>query len=315
MSPVVARSAYLKLRSLVRALVTRHPRIDLALGRALVKIDLAARRIGLVDVLGGTSTFDYDGLHFEFDAANRDIGGTVLTNGDYEPATTAAILRTLRFGGSFVDLGANIGFFTLLAARAVGAAGRVYAFEPAPRTLAVLRRNLAINGLLPRVTVEECAISDFEGTTRFLVMPASQGSSVAAAGDTSGQPVEVRVTTLDKYFATAGWPPVELLKMDIEGQELKAFRGMRELIRRNAGITVVFEYHLEQIQRFGHSGRDLIQAARDTGLDRFMLLFRRSELISLPQEMARLDAVATRANVNLMATVAAEPAEPGGSLG
>ncbi|MBZ0232791.1 MAG: FkbM family methyltransferase [Deltaproteobacteria bacterium] len=297
------RPAYLRARAAVRGFVVRHPTIDLTVGRSLVQIDLLLRRLGLVSVADADQReFTFEGCRFRFDSANRDVAMTVLATGEYEGATLAAIRALVGRDGTFVDLGANLGFFTVLVGRDLSPTGRVHAFEPTPATAALLRENVAANGVSDRVTVVEQAVSDQPGRARFSLYDAAQANQLAVAGtDGSSGSIEVAVTTLDEYFEALGWPRVDVVKMDVEGVETKVLDGMRELIRRQPELRIIFEYHLGQLDRAHVSGASLIEKVRELGFNRFEMLFRGREPIELPAEHERLDRQAWRANLNLLA--------------
>lgn len=298
------RPLYLRARGLVRSVVVRYPVLDQTLGRRLVALDVLLRRAGLVSVVDRAARdFTFEGLRFRFDADNRDLAETVLATGTYE-TETLDVIRELRPGQVFVDLGANLGFFSVLAARAVGDGGRVHAFEPTPGTAALLRRNVDDNGLAARVAVVAQAVADRVGTVRFATFDgAAQGNQIAV--DDTGRSIEVPLTSLDAYFEPMGWPRVDLIKMDIEGAELPALRGMRGVIERSPGVRLIFEFHLEQLRRAGIAGAALIDGVRALGFDRFAVLFRERLPIELPAELERLERLAQRANVNVLAWRAA----------
>jgi FkbM family methyltransferase len=131
------------------------------------------------------------------------------------------------FGGTVLDLGANVGFYTLLAAELVGPSGRVHAFEPVPRNLQYLRQHIALNGLT-NVSVVEAAVSDAGGRRRFrLHVSAAMGH----LGD-DGQ-MEVSTVALDQFvFETAVAAP-HSIKIDVEGAEFSVLQGARETLSQH----------------------------------------------------------------------------------
>ncbi|MCC7409197.1 MAG: FkbM family methyltransferase [Phycisphaeraceae bacterium] len=159
--------------------------------------------------------------------AQRDerLGRHVYATGDYEPATARRIAASLRPGDVMVDVGANAGFFSLLAARCVGGKGRVHAFEPSPTTRQWLGQNIAINRAANVIIPHAQALSDKAGTLELHQGP------VDHSGVTSLRPIQgasavhqVPVARLDDLLAPSR--PVRLIKIDVEGAELLALRGM-----------------------------------------------------------------------------------------
>jgi FkbM family methyltransferase len=149
------------------------------------------------------------------------------------------IASNLGLGDVFYDLGANIGFFTLIAARLVGPEGHVYAFEPSPRTAGALRGNVELNQL-ENVTVVEAAVSDRDGTMAFdEVGEVSQEARLIPRG---GQgTTEVRIVAIDSFVGEGARQP-KLVKIDVEGHENEAVHGMARTLR-SARPIVVCEIH------------------------------------------------------------------------
>ncbi len=151
-----------------------------------------------------------------------------------------AIAAHLEPGCVFVDAGANIGGFAVSAARLVGPSGSVVAFEMMPETAALLRDNLARSGL-QRVRVVEGALWDRADAEIVATMPAGLHgqASVARDFDGRGETVESRVKTLTLDHALADLSGIDVLKFDLEGAEVRAFEGGREILARTR--FVIFE--------------------------------------------------------------------------
>jgi FkbM family methyltransferase len=200
------------------------------------------------------------------------IGRTLFLNRVWERKNTQALRRWLKAGATVFDVGANIGYFTLVFAQAVGDTGRVYSFEPEPRLYDRARKNVELNGWLrDRVVIRNVALSDTEGKA---LMDSSDISNeghshivAAAQGDLRGL-VEVSTTTGDSAWQMVGCPELALVKIDVEGHELHVLRGCQQLLSeasrdtlvviecrddclRDAGSTVSSIYSL--MKRFGFS--------------------------------------------------------------
>lgn len=156
--------------------------------------------------------------------------GQDYLRGRVESATQTALAQHLRPGSVFYDLGANIGLFTLLAARCVGPAGKVLSFEPDPAVAARLRRNIARNQFA-NVTVVESGVWSSSGNFEFVpATPASPDRGVGtfmAAGSATGS-IPVRCVSLDDFIQSA--PPADAIKCDVEGAELEVLRGAQTLL-------------------------------------------------------------------------------------
>lgn len=144
--------------------------------------------------------------------------------GTYERAKQRMFADSVRPGAVVFDVGANVGFYTLIAARRSGVAGRVFAFEPLPRNVAFLRRHLQHNRL-SNVDVIEAAVSDTAGTATFEVSESPSMGRLVASGQ-----LQVPTVTLDQMVLDSELPPPDVIKMDIEGGELRALEGARRIL-------------------------------------------------------------------------------------
>lgn len=190
-----------------------------------------------------------DGLRLFIDLADRHIGLNVIS-GSYEPDERAFVLATLKAGGIAVDIGANIGYFSVLMADCVGSSGHVYAFEPLPRNASLLDRSVSENHFETRLTVEHAAIGDHAGSFE-LISPRITTNWGGSYLRTGGGPVPpehettmVPVMTLDEYPLRQ---PVNFIKLDVEGAELLALRGAKMLLRRDRP-TVLAEINEQQLR-------------------------------------------------------------------
>ena len=197
------------------------------------------------------------------DLANA-VGRTIWLRGDYESEgpIKAIIESNLGRGDVFLDVGANVGFFSLTASRRVGPGGAVHAFEPVPRLARLLRRTVDINSLT-NLTVVEAAVGASSGETTMAVMKDSayshvlEGAEAAASDHGDLQVVPVRTVSLDEYVAEKvnGRPTV--MKMDIEGAEVAALNGARYLLSAPNGPAVICEIGEPHLARFNNQPHDV----------------------------------------------------------
>ena len=174
--------------------------------------------------------------------------------GTYETDLQAAIAdliepgrRAIHDGGCEVayDVGANIGFVTLLLAQKVSASGQIFAFEALPDNLERLRYHVQINGLTSRVRVIPGAVTAVSKPVRFLVGPSgAMGKAEGSAGRSYVQQesLEVSGICLDDFVYRDGNPPPDVIKMDIEGGEVLALKGMSRLLSE-ARPLILLELH------------------------------------------------------------------------
>ena len=159
------------------------------------------------------------------------LGRGALFLGGLERAEVGFVARSLCEGDWAVDVGANVGLFTIAMGRAVGPSGHILAVEPVSETVRRLRENLALNGL-ENVTVLEAALGATNGQTTLHLAddPAFPSTAAVAGGHTVVGARSVRLVTLDHYWAHAGSPPVRLVKVDVEGSELEVLKGAINLL-------------------------------------------------------------------------------------
>ena len=167
----------------------------------------------------------------------------LLLLGDLEVPVQEALRRTVTPGATIWDLGANIGFFALLAARLTGPSGRVLAFEPVPEVARLARAAAARNELSDRVEVRAIAVGATEGTASLHVVEESSWSHLASRGrhpDTVAT-IDVPIVTLDS-LVLGGEPAPDVIKVDVEGAEVDVLRGASVLLR-TARPVLLIELH------------------------------------------------------------------------
>jgi FkbM family methyltransferase len=173
-------------------------------------------------------------------AHDRVIAVNLEAHGTFEPFETELVDRLLQPGDTVFDLGANIGYYTLLFARRVGPEGRVFAFEPEPDNYRLLQQNVQMNGYR-NVTLVPMAVSDWDQELQLFLCDANKGDHRAYDSGDGRPSVVVRATRLDSFFQ--GWEgKVALIKMDIQGSEWKALKGMRALLQRQEDVTLLTEF-------------------------------------------------------------------------
>jgi FkbM family methyltransferase len=170
---------------------------------------------------------DLGGYSVCVDAKDPDFGPGILYNRDYEPHVRAAIRERFRPGQTFVDIGANIGCISLLAASIAGPSGRVISFEPNPTNLQRLYAGIVLNGF-ENVEVRPLAVSDRRAT--FTV---SGGTSNSVVREAQGLDDSVYAQSVVLDDELAHLSSIDFIKIDIEGHEPRALRGAGGLIRKH----------------------------------------------------------------------------------
>ncbi len=212
------------------------------------------------DVLIG----DFDGNIKLRVTLNEHIGSQIFWYGSYNRDILIVLNKILRAGMVFLDLGANIGEIALYAAKHVGLTGNVYAFEPVPTLAQRLRSNAELNGF-HRLGVVEQGVGSHAGTYPIFMegRPFSDGlTNYGLASfyqtDKSAQCLgEVEVTTLDAWTQEEQLKRVDVIKVDIEGGELQALQGGKDLIERLRPILII-EVQKETCKAAGYDQADIL---------------------------------------------------------
>lgn len=183
----------------------------------------------------------------------------------HEPTTTKFIRNILKEGDTFIDLGANIGYFSLLAANKVGKKGKVFSFEPEPRNFKYLMKNKELNEY-NQITATQKALSNKKDVIKLYICPYDTGHHTIkqSEGITSYETsavyeqdkicsIEIETIILDEFLSSQGIKKVDLIKMDVEGAELLALEGMEKTISKNDDIKMIVEFFPLLIEKMGCS--------------------------------------------------------------
>ena len=167
--------------------------------------------------------------------------------GTHDPEVQYALSRLLEPGMIAYDIGANVGFTAMLAARQVGPTGRVVCFEPLAEPAAQITHNARLNGF-SFVDVHQVALASSEGDAEFFVSKESTWGRLSQAGPAPQQNgvILVPTRTLDAYAASQGLPPPQFIKMDVEGVEAEVITGGKQLLAAARPVMVIELHHTYQ---------------------------------------------------------------------
>lgn len=182
--------------------------------------------------------------------------------GVHEPLLTSLIEQEVGPGSTAIDIGAHIGYFSLLLAKAVTDTGRVIAFEPESQNAALLRTNIKINGYA-NIEVIEKAVADTAGSHSLHVSPYNRGAHTMFYS-TKYVCSHVQVETVQLDIILAG-QSIDFIKMDVEGAEGLVLRGAQELLRENDDLIVAMEVFPYRMDVSGVSVEECLQLLHSTG--------------------------------------------------
>jgi FkbM family methyltransferase len=215
----------------------------------------------LVSARGGFAQFEiYD--------TSEHIQNNIFYLGYWEWYVSKLLKRLLLPGDTFVDVGANMGWFTLLGAHLVGPTGRVIAFEPNPVTRKHLERNVRLN-LCRHVIVESRALSDRSGTARLRQVSQGNAGSFSIVGEvaTDDEVYEISTARFDDYHGERQLGRIRVMKIDVEGAELLVLKGMQSVLRQHLCDFILVETTEWQLRGTGASIVDFLSLFEANGYE------------------------------------------------
>jgi len=208
------------------------------------------------------------------------VSRKLLETGEWEPESVRAVADHLSPSGTFIDVGAHIGYYSLKAATLVGPSGHVVSVEPNPQTLPKLRSNIAANvetNTARMVSVWPVACAQSESTLQFFAAPESNTGESSLSKENASQegsapvPYEVRARPLDAIVKEAKLDRVDVIKIDVEGAELQVLKGAAQTLDDYRPVIVI-ELIPNQLQAMGTSVEEVTKFLASHGytMDRQM---------------------------------------------
>jgi len=213
--------------------------------------------------------------------------------------------RMLRPGFSVLDIGANIGLYSAVSAGAVGPAGTVFAIEPDRCNCDFLRRTIGLNGFT-NVHITQAAASDSTCPGRLFLSSDNKADHRIFDSADGREHVPVDLTTIDDFVAARGIARVDVVKMDIQGAEPRAFAGMRRTLEANRDVRVVMEFWPWGIVQGGGDARGLLADIRAMGFRIYELDDRVRRAVEVTDDEALAGRNLERQHTNILVQRAAE---------
>lgn len=192
------------------------------------------------------------------DSRDQVISQRLREVGIWEPFETSLLLELLQPGDVFVDVGANLGYFTILAAARVGEHGRVFAFEPDPDNFALLQANCLANGFDQRVCAVRGALADYDGHGTLYLSEDNLGDHQVFDASGTRRSHSISLLNGGDYLDSMA-TGVDLLKVDTQGSEYAVMTGLMPYLRKlEAPPQIIVELTPLSLRQAGASGRELI---------------------------------------------------------
>ena len=199
------------------------------------------------------------------------IAQQLLFQGTYERHTTILFKKLVSKGMNVIDIGANIGYYTLLAAKLIGEKGKVFAFEPEPRNYALLLRNIELNGYKNVIALQK-AVSNKTGKVKLFLDRLEPGAhSLYKVREHATEAIAVDTISLDDFFKGKEFP-IDVIKIDVEGAEMTILLGMTKIIKDNDNLKVFTEFWPPGLQSSGFPAQEYWDKLVESGFKYIYLI-------------------------------------------
>ena len=184
-----------------------------------------------------------NGIELKIDPISH-FGQELISTGNYEPTFTNEIISHLKAGDTFLDIGANEGFFSMLAARAVGPTGRVFTVEPQPNLVSIIKENAIKNGF-EQIQIFAEAFSETDGEVELNLSSSlnSGASSLFRKYSPGAIRTKVKSERFDEWWINQCKPRFDVVKIDCEGAELFVFRSATQALKTQFAKLIFVDFH------------------------------------------------------------------------
>lgn len=190
-----------------------------------------------------------EGHKIFIDSKDTGIAPFLLMGKPFAPDEIALLKKILKPGMVFVDIGANIGYFSLIASKLIGETGKVFSFEPDPDNFFLLEKNIKANNYKNIIAVKK-AVADKIGKAK-LYLDKENLCGHSLVSKEGNKFVETETITLDEFFRNN--KKIDVIKIDVEGFEPVALEGMKEIIKSNDNLILITEFYPNALKRAGYS--------------------------------------------------------------
>ncbi|MFH1457235.1 MAG: FkbM family methyltransferase [Patescibacteria group bacterium] len=203
---------------------------------------------------------------------------------NFENETINMLIKYLRSGMNIIDIGANVGLYSIIAGKIIGTKGKIWAFEPSSDTIEKFKKNVILNKL-ENIKIEKCALGDEDDQMIELVLEQGFGDGHRylnkdfKKNKNIQEHEKIKVIKLDTYFKDREKEKIDLVKIDVEGSELHVLKGAHEIIKNNANIVIIFEHAPDTFSRYGYFSKDVMDYLNNLGLKTYFFSKKKNKWI------------------------------------
>lgn len=186
------------------------------------------------------------GSKMYLDLKDKGISKQLILNGTREELQTELVKRILKPGMKVLDIGANIGYYALIEAQAIGKTGKIYAIEPALENIKMLQKNIELNNLKTKIDLHHLAVSNKVGKAKLYISSKSNLNTLIKPSKNTNKLLlldkgvaDINTVTVDSFIKNN---KLDFIRMDVEGFEVEIFKGMKNTLKRNK-VMILFEAH------------------------------------------------------------------------
>lgn len=201
-------------------------------------------------------------------------------HGSYESFETELVKKIVKKGNIVLDIGANIGYYTLVFSKLVDVEGKVFAFEPELENFRLLEKNVLLNKY-SNVILENVALSNKNGTAKLYLSEERNGMHrIYPSHFCQEKYLEVDMISLDDYFKNKTLnKEISFIKIDVEGSEFGVLQGMKNLLEKNKHLKILIEFNPSGIKEFGANPKDVLNLLQQYGFKIYIVDTRKNELV------------------------------------
>ena len=226
-------------------------------------------------------------------------------NGVYNDFDTKVVKEHIKLGDKVIDVGAHIGYFSLLFSKLVGEKGNVYSFEPEPKNIKLLKKNIAVNNI-QNITLEPHPVSNINENCKLYVGQFTSGANRIYRPDRTMElyekdTINIQTLVLDDYFSKLNLTnKIDFVKIDAEGSELRILQGMSKILRENKNLKIFIEFMRDTLEEAGSDPEELLNLLEREGFKIYYVDDHKNKVVVADKNLLMTSDIYITKTVNLL---------------